>query len=218
MSDIIAGTSVGICQIIIGHPIDTIKVLIQNRQQWTKMSLKSYYRGCTYPFIGSIIYNMLAFPIYERTIDKTNSDFASGFLGGLLISPFIYAVDIGKIKNQTGLKFNCNDIFYNKGFFSSLLRESIATGIYFSSYNFCKKELNFSILLSGGIAGLANWTLTYPIDVIRTRQIAQNISIRKSINQGYLWKGYTPCAIRAILVNSISFYVYEIVKKQCDKF
>ena len=64
-------------------------------------------------------------------------------------------------------------------------------------------------MISGGIAGLLNWTFTYPIDVIRTRQMANNISIKKAINQGNLWKGYSACAMRAIIVNSASFYVYE---------
>ena len=56
--------------------------------------MKSYYRGYAYPFVGSIVYNMLAFPIYERTIEKTQSNFISGFIGGSLITPFIFLVDI----------------------------------------------------------------------------------------------------------------------------
>ena len=80
---------------------------------------------------------------------------------------------------------------------------------YFGGYFYCKHELKLSPLISGGIAGLLNWTFTYPIDVIRTRQMANNISIKKAINQGNLWKGYSACAMRAIIVNSASFYVYE---------
>jgi len=30
---------------------------------------------------------------------------------------------------------------------------------------------------------------------------------------GGLWKGYLPCAIRAVLVNSATFYVYEKLKR-----
>ena len=60
---------------------------------------------------------------------------------------------------------------------------------------------------------LVNWTLTYPIDVIRNRQMAQNIPYKKAIEQGNLWKGFSTCATRAIIVNSSSFYVYEFLKK-----
>ena len=38
-------------------------------------------------------------------------------------------------------------------------------------------------MISGGIAGLVNWTTTYPIDVIHARQIAQHISIKQAIKQ-----------------------------------
>ena len=35
---------------------------------------------------------------------------------------------------------------------------------------------------------------------------------RISFKKGNLWKGYNACALRAILVNGISFTVYENVK------
>ena len=68
-------------------------------------------------------------------------------------------------------------------------------------------------MISGGIAGLVNWTTTYPIDVIHARQIAQHISIKQAIKQGNLWRGFPVCATRAVLVNATTFSVYEKVKK-----
>ena len=64
-------------------------------------------------------------------------------------------------------------------------------------------------LISGGIAGLCNWTATYPLDVIRNREIAQNINFREAMKMGGLWKGYSFCALRAVKVNAIGFFVYE---------
>ena len=54
---------------------------------------------------------------------------------------------------------------------------------------------------------------SYPIDVIMSRQIAQNISISQAYKQGALWKGFSICAFRAVLVNSINFSIYEFVMK-----
>ena len=96
-------------------------------------------------------------------------------------------------------------------------REVLAMGSYFSSYYYFKDEKKCSILLSGGLAGLINWTLTYPLDVIRSRQIAQNISVKEAFNQKKLWGGYSACAFRAIIVNASSFYIYEIMKKYCEE-
>ena len=206
------GAVIGITQTIFGHPLDTIKVRIQNNQNWKNMRFNHYYRGSLYPLSGSLIFNMIVFPTYERTIKYTNSSVISGFLSGICVSPFIFMFDVGKIKRQSSNKLKIKDFIKSKGKISNLYRETFANTIYFGSYFYCKDELKFSPLLSGGIAGLLNWTFTYPIDVIRTRQIAQNISIKKAIKQGNLWKGYTPCAFRAIIVNSISFYVYEYCK------
>ena len=54
---------------------------------------------------------------------------------------------------------------------------------------------------------------SYPLDVIMSRQIAQNISISQAFKQGALWRGYSICAFRAVLVNSINFSIYEFVMK-----
>ena len=209
MKDFFIGAIIGFTQIFSGHPLDTIKVRIQNNQNWKNMKLSNYYKGSIYPFCGLLMYNMIIFPTYERTIDITNSHLASGFFAGIAVSPCVYITDIGKVKRQLGSPLKIKDFVFTKGKVSNLARESFANMFYFGSYFYCKNNLELAPIISGGIAGLLNWSLTYPIDVIKTRQMAQNISIKKAINQGNLWKGYTPCAMRAIIVNSASFYVYE---------
>jgi solute carrier family 25 (mitochondrial carnitine/acylcarnitine transporter), member 20/29 len=212
MIDFIVGGIIGTTQTLLGHPLDTIKVRIQNKQNWKNMKLRNYYRGSLYPLSGSLIYNTLVFPTYDRTFKYTNSSTISGLLSGIVVSPLVYLFDIGKIRRQSGSSLKISDFYKTRGMYSNILRESLANSAYFGGYFYCKKELEFSTLLSGGIAGLLNWTLTYPIDVIRTRQMTYNISIKEAINQKHLWRGFTPCAIRAIIVNSASFYVYEFCK------
>ena len=83
---------------------------------------------------------------------------------------------------------------------------------YIGTYEYCKNQ-NLHPLLGGAFAGLSNWTLSYPIDVVKSRQMAQNISIKKAIKFGNLWKGFHICAIRAVIVNATNFYVYESLMK-----
>ena len=97
------------------------------------------------------------------------------------------------------------------GLHTTFAREIPAMSAYFGSYFFFKEQ-GYNPLISGGLAGLANWTLTYPMDVIRSRQIAQHISIKDAVKMGKLWKGYNICAIRAVIVNAANFWVYEKVK------
>ena len=51
--------------------------------------------------------------------------------------------------------------------------------VYFGSYHKARDN-GYNSFISGGISGLANWTFSYPIDVIMSRQIAQNISISQA--------------------------------------
>ena len=94
----------------------------------------------------------------------------------------------------------------------AFLRETVAMSTYFSTYYECKKHM--APLYAGGLAGLFNWTITYPIDVIRNRQFATNCTIREAVHKGAFWRGYSFCALRAILVNSAIFSTYEFFSKK----
>ena len=207
MSDIIASIGVGLNQIFFGHPLDTCLTLIQNKKKWRNLPIKSYYKGYKYPLCSSVIFNSTVFPIYNRTIKYTNSGAISGFISGICVSPFVFMSEVGKVKTQTDQKINYKDFIFSKGKASVLTRECVAMTAYFGSYDYCK-NLGYHPLLSGAVAGLSNWTLTYPIDVIKSRQIAQNLTIKEAYQFGKLWKGFPICATRAIIVNATNFYVY----------
>ena len=88
MSDIISAFAVGISETLIGHPFNTAKVLIQNKKPWLGLPLKHYYRGVKYPLMSGTFFNMLVFPIKERSYQYTNSYFLSGILAGIIVTPW----------------------------------------------------------------------------------------------------------------------------------
>ena len=212
MSDFIAGAAVGFSQVAVGHPFDTAKVLAQNSKTWWGLPLKNYYRGWKFPLISATIFNCTVFPIYERTMKYTENSWISGYLAGIAVSPLIFLFDVGKINQQTNQKIKLNKFIYSYGKYTTFIRETTAMSLYFGTY-FNLREKAVPPLIAGGLAGLANWTFTYPIDVVRSRQIAQNISLKTALYQGKLWKGYPICASRAVIVNGVNFWVYETVKK-----
>ena len=213
MNEIIAGLTSGIAQTIIGHPLDTIKVLIQNKQPIKKLNLRNLYNGWRYPLAISMLFNGSVFPINNYFYKKNYNHYISGFITGMVVSPLVYTFDIGKIKQQTNQKIKFTDFYKTKGISSTIVRESLATSLYFGSYHFCKSNYNMDAFVAGGIAGFTNWTITYPIDVIRSRQIAQNISFIKAYNQKNLWNGYKICIIRAVIVNASVFKVYDVTNR-----
>ena len=214
MNEIIPGFCAGIAQTVVGHPLDTIKVLIQNKKPIKNLNLRDLYKGWRYPMAMSILFNSSVFPINEKIYKYTDNHYISGFITGIVVSPIVYTFDIGKIKQQTNQKIKFTDFYKTKGIYSTILRESLATSLYFGSYHFCKD--NMDAFFAGGIAGFTNWTLTYPLDVIRSRQIAQNISLIDAYRQKNLWNGFTVCIMRAVIVNASIFKVYDTTKKYLD--
>ena len=211
MNEIITGTAMGISNILIGHPFDTIKILIQNKQRWYKLPIKNYYLGWKYPLFFSSIFYCTTFPLVEKTYQYTNNYWLSGLLSGSLLFPMEFIYNIGKIKQQTLQNLSFSSFYKTRGIYSTFLKESISMSFYFGTYHEMKNK-NFHPLISGGMAGLASWTFTYPLDVIRTRQIAQNISVINALKEGKMWDGYKICAFRAILLNGVNFWVYESIR------
>ena len=215
MTDFISALVAGFTQVGVGHPFDTVKVLLQNGKSIKKLKIRDYYRGSKYPLVSSLIFNSVVFPVYERSEKYTKSIFLSGMLSGFVVAPIIFSFDVGKIKNQTLNKLTYYDYFFTKGRLANYGREMIGIGMYFTSYSYFKKK-DLHPLISGGLAGLCNWTASYPLDVIKSRQIANDIGIKEAINMGNLWKGYHICALRALIVNACIFYSYETTKKFLD--
>lgn len=216
MSDIISAFGVGISETIIGHPFNTAKVLIQNNKKWYGLPWKQYYRGVRYPLMSGTFFNMMVFPIKERTYQYTNSYFLSGILAGIIVSPQIYFIDTFTIKRQTNQPVSLLMFKGAKGFQMTMSREMVALSLYFGTYHWMRNDLKYNSLIAGGAAGLTNWTASYPLDVIRSRQIAQRITIKEAIKMGNFWKGFPIAATRSVVVNSISFTVFENLKKYID--
>ena len=210
MNDFICGSISGLCQIIIGYPLDTYKTMMQNNSFKIKNILKiNPYVGLKYPLYGSILNCSITFGTNSYLYENYNfGSLINGFIGGGLISPIVFYFDYFKVQKQLNIQNNFH-IWKRKGKIMCFLRESIAFSVYFKTYEILHDKNKYNSFISGGIAGLTNWTVTYPIDTIKTRQTAHNINIYDAIKIGNLWKGYLPCALRAVIVNSYGFYVYQ---------
>ena len=205
----IIGNSIGIIQILLGYPFDTIKVNLQNDNK-IKINYKFLFNGAKYPLIQSCMGNSLLFGNYKLLKDKGYNDFISGgisgFFTGFIINPF----EVLKVNKQTNI--NINKINYFRGLNHTLLRESFASGIYFTTFNYLNNNLKINTFLAGGIAGINSWIFTYPIDTIKTRiQTNQNINNMKIVDY---FKGVKFALLRAFIVNSIGLYIFDYAEKE----
>ncbi|PKI78447.1 hypothetical protein CRG98_001159 [Punica granatum] len=122
-----------------------------------------------------------------------------------------------------------------RGLGITVLRDAPAHGFYFWTYEYmreqfhpgCRKSGQESLrtmLVAGGLAGVASWICCYPLDVIKTRLQAQSPlaplkyngivdCLRKSVREdgyGVLWRGLGTAVARAFVVNGAVFSAYEI--------
>jgi hypothetical protein len=165
------------------------------------MKSRDYYRGISYPIISNSIINGILFPVYNYSLEKTNNNtIISGMIAGVTVSPIIYAFDMGKVLRQVQKPITLSIFRGLPGIQVTFGREMMAFSVYFTSYDYFKNKCEINPFISGGLAGLVNWTTTYPLDVIRNRQIAQKITATQAFNIGKLWKGYPICALRSVIL------------------
>ncbi|XVE88903.1 hypothetical protein DITRI_Ditri19aG0106300 [Diplodiscus trichospermus] len=122
-----------------------------------------------------------------------------------------------------------------RGFTITALRDAPCHGFYFWTYEYMREQLHpgcrksgqeslRTMLIAGGLAGVASWVCCYPLDVVKTRLQAQSPSspqkyngiidcLHKSVKQegyGVLWRGLGTAVARAFVVNGAIFAAYEI--------
>ncbi|KAL3618319.1 Mitochondrial arginine transporter bac2 [Castilleja foliolosa] len=170
--------------------------------------------------------------------------FGTGAMQSLLLSP----VELVKIHLQLQPKTAtrrgpldvARTIFKTEGFKGiyrgltiTVLRDAPAHSVYFLTYEYmrekfhpgCRKngqETFQTMLLAGGLAGVASWICCYPLDVIKTRIQAQSRSsvkydgivdcFRRSVREegsSVLFRGLGTAVSRAFIVNGAIFTAYE---------
>lgn len=117
-----------------------------------------------------------------------------------------------------------------RGFWTQMLRDSPANGVYMISYELASYEaaqflpnvpsqaINF---ICGGVAGVLSWMPIMPLDVIKSRIQADN---RQKLYKGFwdcarksyaeeglrvFWRGSVAVALRAFPVNAVTLMVYS---------
>ena len=203
--ELIAGAAVGLFQNLIGHPFDTAKVLLQMGKNPFKLGPRQLYRGMVYPITMDIISHGTLFPINAWYAKHFSDKYICGALTGLTITPLCYVFDVLKLRRQVEM---CHQNTLH-GLGMATVRKTAFFGIWLGGYAQLVDQHKIPPFYAGGMIGVTAWTLTYPFDIIKTRQIVSKCDILSSIKQGSLWQGYGMCMARACLVNSVGFYVYD---------
>jgi hypothetical protein len=193
MGSFFIGLISGSVQTLVGHPLDTIKVLLQNNQKINFRQLNNIklFNGITPVLVTNSFLTGTQFYLYDKY-----SPLTLGVVSGLLTTPIEYY----KIQKQTFGKYPKT---IPRGFGITMLRETIALNCYFNLYHYLEKPIG--VFMSGGIAGSMSWLLTYQIDTIKTR-IQSGDTFNQALLKQNFNKGILFCLLRGFIVNGCGFF------------
>ncbi|ELR18132.1 carnitine/acylcarnitine translocase, putative [Acanthamoeba castellanii str. Neff] len=222
LKDTIAGGFGGACLVLVGHPLDTIKVRMQTMvvqpgvpppytSTWdcAMKTMKAegplaLYKGMVAPLTGVTPMYSLCFLGYSfgqkifckedtyKNLDLVRIGLA-GATSGIFTTPILAPLERVKcllqIQGKTGQykgPWDCAVKLYkeggianvNKGYMATMLRDSVASFFYFSTYAILKHAMTpegqaqpsaWGTLFAGGMAGIFNWLGCIPIDTLKTK-------------------------------------------------
>ncbi|XP_047350864.1 mitochondrial carnitine/acylcarnitine carrier protein isoform X1 [Vespa velutina] len=265
----------GICTVVAGHPLDTIKVRLQTmaltgpnekplyigtldcaKKTIAKEGIRGLYKGMGAPLVGvAPIFAMsfLGYGVGKKLQQKSPDDkltipqlFYAGAFSGIfttiIMAPGERIKCLLQIQHADAEKrykgpFDCAKQLYREGGLRSIykgtcatfLRDIPASGMYFMTYETIQRWIVpdgeklglLSTILAGGFAGIANWVVGIPPDVLKSRlQAAPEGTYKKGIREVFarllkeeglraLYKGCTPVMLRAFPANAACFLGFE---------
>lgn len=206
-------------------------------------------------FINAIVFGVQGNTMRLLGKDTPMNQFLAGAAAGAIQCVICCPIELAKTRMQmqgTGEKKSSRKLYknsldclariynreglwgVNRGMVTTLIRETPGFGVYFLAYDVltrglgCEPDDRFLIpklLFAGGMAGIASWLSTYPVDVIKSRLQADGVGgvnqyngiidcVRQSVRrEGYMvfTRGLTSTLLRAFPVNAATFATVTLV-------
>lgn len=272
----VSGGFGGICTVISGHPLDTIKVRLQTMPKPTPGQAPLYagtwdcakktvqlegfrglYKGMAAPLAGVapiFAISFLGFGVGKKLVQRGDEKltlpqlFLAGAFSGVFTTTIMAPGErikcllqiqhgqaqpkysgptdvVKKLYKEGGIR----SIY--KGTVATLMRDVPASGMYFMTYEWLQEVLKpiggdgtqvqlLKTIFAGGMAGILNWSVGMPADVIKSRlQTAPEGTYRgvghvfstlmKEEGVFALYKGVAPVMLRAFPANAACFLGFE---------
>jgi len=273
----VSGGVGGMSLVLVGHPLDTIKVRLQTSNEYTGMmdcfrktvakdGIFGLYRGMAAPLVSvSPIFAVYFWGFdlgkdiaawFEKKEDRNKIStagvcFAGGFSaipGSAVMIPGDRIKVLLQIQGQStappkykgpidcAIQLIKSDGLFNglfKGTILTLFRDVPGSVAYYAGYEVFKEMFTpkgekglspLAVVSAGGMAGVCNWIVSVPPDVLKSRyQTAAPgrytsimhvfTDLIKNEGIGALYKGIVPALARAFPANAACFLGVEVSKK-----
>ncbi|CAH4029909.1 mitochondrial carnitine/acylcarnitine carrier protein [Pieris brassicae] len=275
----------GVCTVLAGHPMDTIKVRLQTmplpqpgqtalyagtidcfQKTVQREGFKGLYKGMSAPLTGVapiFAISFFGFGLGKKLIKSDEEQiltrtelFAAGAFSGIFttsimapgerIKCLLQIQQGGSGPQKYSGMLDCARQLYAEGGIRSIYKGSVATilrdvpasGMYFMTYEWVKEVLvpedasaklkMLATVVAGGCAGIANWLVGMPADVLKSRlQTAPEGTYPNGMRDVFkqlmekegptaLYKGVAPVMIRAFPANAACFVGFELAVKFLD--
>jgi len=241
-----------------GHPPKYAGMVDCLRQTIRNEGFRGLYKGMGAPLVAYTPMWALCFYGYEtgkkiqgKTVQEMNyaeialAGSIAGFFTTVVMGPAeriktLLQAQSGGVKMYNGpidvvRKIGLRGTF--QGTMATLYRDVPASAGYFGAYEFTKNAMRRpdgsvgvgGSLLAGGMAGVMNWTVCMPMDVVKSRVQAAPAG-SESANAMYvlrtllakegpiaLYKGFGTVLVRAFPCNAIGFVLYDFANKKLDQ-
>ncbi|OAJ39550.1 hypothetical protein BDEG_23389 [Batrachochytrium dendrobatidis JEL423] len=227
----LSGGFAGIATVLAGHPFDTLKVRLQTSNQYSgladcfkqtiaKDGLRGLYKGMASPLVG--VTPMFALSFWSYDVGQQLVYACTPKRSSQKLTMLEYAIAGGFSAIPTTVVTTPMERV--KVVLQTQDQDVPGSAAYFVSYEYfhrllCKDSESLSIgavLFSGGMAGVAMWSIAIPPDVIKSRIQAAPAGTYKGfldcaakiISQegaSALFKGLGPALLRAFPANAAGF-------------
>ena len=206
--DLIAGGLGGVVKTLIAQPFDTLKVRKQCSNR-SPIGFKGLYKGIAFPMLSNTIFQGVSLSLQRQINDRIDNHGLAGAVTGAICCVFTCPLDSWKVARQNRSRVLLRNAY--RGFFSSMLRESVASGAFFVSYGNLLRMTN-NTTVAGGLGGLTATLVSLPIDTIKTR-LQSGQSMHQAVSKGSYNAGMQYVVIKAILTNAACYFVYGHVRE-----
>uniref|UniRef100_A0A673UG79 Solute carrier family 25 member 45 n=1 Tax=Suricata suricatta TaxID=37032 RepID=A0A673UG79_SURSU len=218
VEEFVAGWISGALGLVLGHPLDTVKVRLQTQTTYRGIIdcvVKTYRQESVYCLAP---FDLIKVRLQNQTEPRARPP---GSPPPRYRGPVHCAVSIFQEEGPRGLF---------RGAWALTLRDTPTLGIYFVTYEWlCRQSTqdgqnpsSATVLVAGGSAGIASWAVATPLDVIKSRlQMAGRkpgayrgvldcvVSSARQEGLGVFFRGLTINSARAFPVNAVTFLSYE---------
>jgi len=216
----VAGMLSGLAKTVVSHPLDTVKVHVQNRIAPPR-NPSLLFRGISVPLVRNGVENSLHFLFRAVTASvlsamslhgAASNAFAVGFLSGFPQALFNTPADYIRLQLQLGKMVRFGSLF--RGLPWVAMKEAASGAVFFGAYEGIKGTIGSGAGagFAGSMAALMAMISTFPLDTLKTRVQAGG-SVKAAIGMGKVSGGLHWAVLKCICGNFVALTVFEAAKK-----